>query len=163
MTLFIFWQKARSKKRLPYCLKHCSKTLTSKFQGFWLYCRSLAQNWPKFCKCWTLPAFNSCVESGEEHADGPSWFLSGKMPLHPFPLHGQEFALCFSRRAKYLMDYTDCASFMHIEEVCLGQGCWWGGMWEVGFATANVKRDLQFPGLLVTLLSIALKYIRKVR
>lgn len=36
-------------------------------------------------------------------------------------------------------------------------------MWEVGFATANVKRDLQFPGLLVTLLSIALKYIRKVR
>jgi len=52
---------------------------------------------------------------------------------------------------------------MHFEEVCLGQGCWWGGIWEVGFATSHVNRHLQFPGLSVTLLSMALKCIRNVK
>lgn len=85
------------------------------------------------------------------------------MPLHPAPLHRQELAPCFSRRAKYLMDYRDCTSSMHVEEVWLGQGCRWGGIWEIGFAAAHVNRDLQFSGLLVTLLSIAQKCIRKVK
>lgn len=52
---------------------------------------------------------------------------------------------------------------MHLEVVCLGQGYYWGGIWKVAFATAHVNRDLQFPGLVVTLLSIVPKCIRKVK